>query len=180
MGRTLLLTGRPGIGKTTLIKAVVEQFRGQVGGFFTEEILGPGGRKGFRLTTLEGRSQVVAHVDHKSRSTVGRYGVDVAAIDRVGAKVIVQALDRYPIILIDEIGRMQLFSSQFQSAVLRAVSSPKIVVATLMLEDHPWTGALKALPFVTTWEVTIKNRSRLAAEVIDWIALDQFNVMRSA
>jgi nucleoside-triphosphatase len=180
MGRTLLLAGRPGIGKTTLIKAVVEQLPGRVGGFYTEEILGPGGRKGFRLTTLEGRSQVVAHIDHKSRSTVGRYGVDVAAIDRVGAKVIMQALDRYPIILIDEIGRMQLFSSQFQSAVLKAVSSPKIVVATLMLEDHPWTGALKALPFVTTWEVTLKNRSKLVAEVINWIELERSNVARGA
>ena len=104
----------------------------------------------------------------------------MAAIDRVGAKVIVQALERYPIIVIDEIGRVQLFSSQFQSAVLKAVSSPKIVVATLMLEDHPWTGALKALPFVTTWEVTFKNRSKLAAEVLNWIAIERSSVVRGA
>lgn len=169
MGRTLLLTGRPGVGKTTLIKVVVEQIAGQVGGFYTEEILGPGGRKGFRLTTLEGRSHVIAHVDYKSRSNVGRYGVDVAAIDRVGAKSIRQAIERYPIVVIDEIGKMELFSSQFQSAVLKAVGSSKIVLATVMLEEQPWVDALKALPAVTTWEVTIKNRSKLVADVIEWI-----------
>jgi nucleoside-triphosphatase THEP1 len=64
--------------------------------------------------------------------------------------------------------------------VLKAISSPKIVVATLMLEDHPWTGALKALPFVTTWEVTLKNRSKLVAEVINWIELERSNVARGA
>jgi nucleoside-triphosphatase len=77
MGQTLILTGRPGIGKTTIIKAVIAQLGDRAGGFYTEEILGPGGRKGFRLITLDGQSAVIAHVDFKSRSQVGRYGVKV-------------------------------------------------------------------------------------------------------
>ena len=72
MGHTLILTGRPGIGKTTIIKALIEQIADRAGGFYTEEILGPGGRKGFRLVTLESRrrSYVIAHMDVKSRSKV--------------------------------------------------------------------------------------------------------------
>jgi nucleoside-triphosphatase len=170
MGRTLILTGRPGIGKTTIVKTVARQLQGRAGGFYTEEIFGPGGRKGFRLITLAGRSVVMAHMDFDSRSKVGRYGVDVAVIDRVGAAAIRSAIEQNPIVIIDEIGKMELFSSQFQSAVLKAIGSPRLVVATAMLDNHPWVAALKALPNMTIWEVTVKNRAALIAQVLDWVA----------
>ena len=176
MGQTLLLTGRPGIGKTTIIKAVIAQLSDRAGGpplaggFYTEEILGPGGRKGFRLNTLDGQSAVIAHVDFRSRSEVGRYGVKVDVIDRLGAGAIRSAAEHNPIVIIDEIGKMELFSSQFQSAVLKAVSGSKIVIATAMQGDPPWLMALKALPNVTVWEVTKVNRTKLVDQVLRWVA----------
>lgn len=169
MGHTLILTGRPGIGKTTIIKAVIAQLGDRAGGFYTEEILGPGGRKGFRLITLDGQSAVIAHIDFKSRSQVGRYDVKVDVIDNLGAGAIRAAIDRNPIVIIDEIGKMELFSSQFQSAVLKAVSSSKIVLATAMLDNHPWLLALKSLPQVTVWEVNKPNRTRLVEQVLAWL-----------
>lgn len=169
MGHTLILTGRPGIGKTTIIKAVVAQLGDRAGGFYTEEILGPGGRKGFRLITLDGQSAVIAHVDFKSRSQVGRYGVKVDVIDRLGAGAIRLAMERDPIVIIDEIGKMELFSSQFQSAVLKAVGGSCLVLATAMLDDHPWAAALKALPNVTVWEVTRPNRTQMVEQVLRWV-----------
>jgi len=169
MGQTLLLTGRPGIGKTTIIKTVIAQLGDRAGGFYTEEILGPGGRKGFRLITLDGHSAVIAHIDFKSRSQVGRYDVKVEAIDRLGAGAIRSAVEHNPIVIIDEIGKMELFSSPFQSAVLKAVSSPKIVLAAAMLDDHPWLLALKSLPNVSVWEVTKVNRTKLVEQVLDWV-----------
>jgi len=169
MGQTLLLTGRPGIGKTTIIKAVIAQLGDRAGGFYTEEILGPGGRKGFRLITLAGQSAVIAHIDFKSRSQVGRYDVKVDTIDKLGAGAIRSAIEHNPIVIIDEIGKMELFSSPFQSAVLKAVSSPKIVLAAAMLDDHPWLLALKSLPNVTVWEVTKVNRTKLVEQVLGWL-----------
>jgi nucleoside-triphosphatase len=169
MGRTLILTGRAGIGKTTIVKAVIAQLGDQAGGFYTEEILGPGGRKGFRLVTLDGRSEVIAHVDFRSRSQVGRYGVKVDVVDRVGAGAIRSAVDHNPIVVVDEIGKMELFSSQFQSTVLKAISSPKIVLATAMLDNQPWLMALKALPNVTVWEVAKPNRTRMVEQVLHWL-----------
>jgi len=169
MGQTLILTGRPGIGKTTIIKAVIAQLGDRAGGFYTEEILGPGGRKGFRLITLAGQSAVIAHIDFKSRSQVGRYDVKVDTIDKLGAGAIRSAVEHNPIVIIDEIGKMELFSSPFQSAVLKAVSSPKIVLAAAMLDDHPWLLALKSLPNVTVWEVTKVNRTKLVEQVLGWL-----------
>lgn len=169
MGQTLLLTGRPGIGKTTIIKAVSAQLGNRAGGFYTEEILGPGGRKGFRLFTLDGQSAVIAHIDFKSRSQVGRYHVKVDTIDQLGAGAIRSAVEHNPIVIIDEIGKMELFSSPFQSAVLKAVSSSKIVLAAAMSDDHPWLLALKSLPQVTVWEVTKVNRTRLVEQVLRWL-----------
>ena len=169
MGRTLLLTGRPHTGKTTLIKAVIQQLGNKAGGFYTEEILGPGGRKGFRLITLDGRSTVMAHVDIRSRAKVGRYGVDVGALERVGVAALVAAIEQNPIVVIDEIGKMELFSPQFQSAVVKAVGSSRIVLASVMRDNPPWVAALKSMPAVTTWEVTPQNRAALVEQVLEWL-----------
>ena len=170
MGRTLILTGRPGIGKTTIVKALIAQIADRAGGFYTEEILGAGGRKGFRLITLDGRSDVIAHMDFRSRSKVGRYGVKVDVIDQLGAGAIRSAVDTCPIVIIDEIGKMELFSSPFQSAVLKAIGSPKTVITTAMQDDHPWVAAVKTLPNVTVWEVTKVNRTKMVEEVLKWLA----------
>jgi len=145
MGHTLLLTGRPGIGKTTVIKTVVETLGEQAGGFYTEEIRGPGGRKGFRLVTLEGQEVVMAHVTlkGKGRPRVGRYGVDAGAIERVGVTALRQAMQKRQIVVIDEIGKM---------------GGPYTVVATAMAKPNPWVDSLKAMPQVEVWEVTAKNR----------------------
>jgi len=60
VGPILLITGRPGVGKTTLIRALARVLGEQAGGFYTEEIRGPQGRLGFRLVTLDGRAGPVA------------------------------------------------------------------------------------------------------------------------
>ncbi len=171
MGRTLLLTGHPGVGKTTAIRQVAEALGSRAGGFYTQEILGPGGRKGFQLVTLDGREIVMAHVDIRTRNRVGRYGVDVAALDRVGVGAVRQAVESptTEIVVIDEIGRMEMFSGEFRGAVLKAISSNKIVIATLMQKADDWTGALKTLPQVTVWEITESNRNALPVKIVEWI-----------
>jgi len=171
MGRTLLLTGRPGIGKTTVIKAVAEMLGERAGGFYTEEIRGPGGRKGFRLVTLDGQETVMAHVDLRGRGRprVSRYGVDVEAIERVGVTALRRAMREGRVVVVDEIGKMELFCGPFKEVVLQAVGGPYTVVATAMAKTNPWVDALKALPNVVVWEVTVRNRDRLAGRIVEWI-----------
>jgi nucleoside-triphosphatase len=171
MGRTLLLTGHPGVGKTTVIQQVAAVLGPHAGGFYTEEISGPGGRKGFRLVTLDGREAVMAHVDIRTRHRVGRYGVDVATLDSVGVAAIRKAIDSRDAaaVVIDEIGKMEMFSGEFRGAVLKAMSSSKIVVATVMQKNHDWVSALKVMPQVTVWEITEANRDAMPGRVMQWI-----------
>jgi nucleoside-triphosphatase len=171
MGRTLLLTGRPGIGKTTVIKAVAEALGNRAGGFTTEEMRGPGGREGFRLATLDGQAAVMAHVNlrGKGRPRVGRYGVDVGAIECVGVAALRRAVQERCIVVVDEIGKMELFCGPFKDIVLRAVGGPHTVIATVMARPNPWVDALKAMPQVEVWEVTAQSRDEMAEKVLRWL-----------
>src|SRR5579885_397610 len=86
MAEVLVLTGRPGVGKTTLIRRLADALGSRAGGFYTEEIRQGGRRVGFRLVTLDGEQAVLAHVGWRDRPhRVGRYGVDIAVVDRKGS-----------------------------------------------------------------------------------------------
>ncbi len=104
MTHVLLLTGRPGVGKTTVIRKVAAGLAGwRLGGFYTEEIRVAGERRGFSLTAFDGRQGVMAHVDFRGRDRVGRYGVDVAVIDELAASTLALSRDA-SVYLVDEIG----------------------------------------------------------------------------
>lgn len=172
MGRALLLTGRPGVGKTTLVKKAARALEPEAGGFVTEEIRGAGGRRvGFRLVTLGGEEAVMAHVDLRGegRPRVSRYGVDVGAIDEVGVGALRDAMTSKKVIIVDEIGKMELFSNAFKEAVLDAVAGEVRVLGTVMHGSHRWVDALKAREKVTVWEVTRENRDELVERVVRWV-----------
>lgn len=171
MGRTLLLTGRPGVGKTTVIQTIAASLGHLAGGFTSEEMRGPGGRQGFRLVTLNGQEAVMAHVDlrESNRPRVGRYGVDVRAIERVGVAAVREAMQAGQIVVIDEIGSMELFCGPFKDIVLKVIGSPHTLLATVMSKPNPWVDSLRALPQVTVWEVTIQNREQMAQRVLQWL-----------
>jgi len=175
MGKTLLLTGHPGIGKTTIIRNIVAQLGNKAGGFYTEEIVGPGGRKGFRLITLDGKekSQIVtiAHVDlHDPKAPqVGRYGVDVAALERVGVAALRRAMQEKKLVVVDEIGTMELYSRAFCDTVMLALLGPTPVLGTIMRHPHPESDVFKTLAQVTIWEVNRTTRDDLTGKVMAWL-----------
>ncbi len=169
MGNTLFLTGQPGVGKTTIVIQVAAQLGLRAGGFYTQELRGASGRVGFQLITLDGQQATLAHVNSRSRQRVGRYGVEVEAIERVGVAAIQRALAARQIVVIDEIGKMELLSAAFQRSVMEALGSPCAVIATVMRKPHAWVDALKARPAVTLWEVTPANRDELPGRVLAWL-----------
>jgi len=172
MKSVYLLTGRPGTGKTSLIKQAVTGFRGQAGGFYTEEIRSQGARLGFKLVTLDGQEAVLAHVSISSRYRVSKYGVDVESLDRVGVSALNQAARQCDLVVVDEIGKMELFSADFREAVLAIIDSGKKVLGTIMLAPNPWADAIKRQPQVNLVEVTRTNYDRVLDDIRHWLKKD--------
>lgn len=169
MGRTILLTGRPGIGKTTLIRKVLDRLGATAGGFYTAEIREGGRRQGFSIATLDGKKGVLSHVNIKGSPRVSKYGVNLKDLEEIGVAALRKAVVEADCIVVDEIGKMELFSDEFRKAVMEAIESDKLVLGTAMAGRHPWVDDLKALPRVTVLEVTEANRNRMVQRMLDLI-----------
>lgn len=169
-----LLTGRPGVGKTTCLRSVLEQSAVPAGGFFTEEIRQGGRREGFALVTLSGKRVTLAHVRGSGSPRVGRYTVDIAALDRVGVPAIQEAVRRRCLLVVDEIGKMEMASADFRRAVEAALSAGLPFLGTILKAAHPWADAIKQRVEVQVIEVSPANRDvlpgRLAALVTGALA----------
>ena len=169
MKRAYLLTGQPGTGKTNLIKQAIAGMRGSAGGFYTEEIRSQGVRQGFRLVTLDGQDAILAHVDIDSPYRVSKYGVDVDSLDRIGVSALRKAAQQYDLVIIDEIGKMELFSANFRQTVWQIIDSGKRVLGTIMLSPNPVADAIKHHPQVNLVTVTRTNHQQISEELQHWL-----------
>ncbi len=161
----ILLEGRPGVGKTTAAGALVKALRVrgvEVTGFTTEEIREGGRRLGFRVESVSGESAVLAHVELPGPPRVGRYGVDLGALERVALPSIAASVG---VVVIDELGKMELASERFRDAVAALVERDLTIAATVHAFPHPFTDELKRRPGVRTITITRRNRDALPEEL---------------
>jgi nucleoside-triphosphatase len=165
----LLLTGRPGVGKTTLIRVVAEGLpRERLAGFVTEEIRVRGERRGFALVTFDGRRSTLAHVDRDGPPRVGKYGVDVGTLEAVARSAL--AVRRgVTLYLVDEIGKMECLSPAFVEATRVLLDAGVPVVATIGQRGDGFIAEVKRRRDVTLWEITRANRDAMPARVREWI-----------
>ncbi|RLI90982.1 MAG: AAA family ATPase [Candidatus Altiarchaeales archaeon] len=165
MRKNILLTGRPGIGKTTIIKRVLDRIDLSAGGFYTQEIREHGIRTGFKIITLDGNEGLLAHTELNTRFRVGRYFVNIDDIDEIAVQSILDSLDR-DLIIIDEIGRMELFSEKFKEAVILALET-KRVLGTIMRWSNIFTDSIKARDDTDVIDVNLENRDSLVDMIVD-------------
>jgi nucleoside-triphosphatase len=167
MTKKLLLTGQPGCGKTTLIKRVVNDLAPSAGGFYTEEMREAGTRVGFKLITLDGKEAVFAHVDFKTPRRLGKYGLDLSALETVGIEALCTAVRARQVVVIDEIGPMEIRSAVFRDVVNEALDSsePSGILATITARSLPFTNAIKMRRDISLVEVRPDNRERLVSEL---------------
>jgi nucleoside-triphosphatase len=161
-----LITGNPGVGKTTLVRKIVARLHTvPMAGFYTTEIRSGGYRSGFELRGLNGDRRILAHVDIESRHRVGKYGVDTAGFNLFLEKMDLLNPD-VALIVMDEIGKMELFSKRFRTLILEVLDTHKLLLATIVLRGKGLIQEIKERPDVHLLEVTRNNRESLVASVL--------------
>ena len=160
----VLITGKPGVGKTTLIKLIIEGLRKRefkLAGFYTEELRESGRRIGFRIMDVSGDEEgILASVNGTSSHRIGKYQVDVGILNsvvaRLSERIKTGSIDA---LIIDEVGPMELCSATFM----------EFAASSLRASHPPIIGTIKkrALDFLDSWSVayrvdiiTISERDR--------------------
>lgn len=168
MKRLFLLTGPPGVGKTSALLRAVGLLRGRglsVGGMVTREVRdrATGARVGFEVEDIAtGRRGWLARASGGAGPRVGRYVVDIPVLEEVGASAILEAAARSDVVAIDEVGPMELLSAAFRSAVVRAVGSGKPIIATIHYRSaDPLAASLRGREDAEVFTVSSGNRDSL-------------------
>ena len=163
----VLLEGRPGSGKTTVAARLIDLLaeRGvDVRGFVTHEERKAGRRVGFIVEAVDGNRATLARVSLAGPPRVGKYGVDLEAFERVALPALASPpLDA--VVVVDELGKMELASKPFREEVMRLFDAPVALVATVHVFRHPFTDRLKRRPDVDRLQVTRENRDALPGQL---------------
>ncbi|XP_030523866.1 cancer-related nucleoside-triphosphatase homolog isoform X1 [Rhodamnia argentea] len=177
-GKCLLVTGPPGVGKTTLVRRVFESLKAsnphlKIQGFYTREIREGADRVGFEVVTLDGRTgplafSTISTSDSLRWPTVGRYKVDIASFESLALPVL-QVKEDTNLFIIDEVGKMELYSSSFFPAVLKVLQSNVPLLASIPIprngRDIPGVARLRNHPGAEVFTVSASNRDAVREEI---------------
>jgi nucleoside-triphosphatase len=164
----ILLTGRPGCGKTTVIRRAVELIGPEhCSGFYTEEVRERGRRLGFDVVTLDGRRGPLARAG-AGGPRVSRYGVDLTSFERLGVETLERALAAGArLLVVDEIGKMELLSRRFTALLpgLLGPSADTAVLGSVLSGRHPKVDPLRDMRGLQIVEVGPGNRDELPRQL---------------
>jgi len=172
--RKILLTGRPGVGKTTVLVETIRELEGRglrVGGMVSREVRDGSVRVGFEISDLTSRQKGwLAHIEQPQGPQIGKYRVNLKDLVGIGVNAIYRAAadPAISIIAIDEIGPMELCSEDFKMAVEKAVEAGKPLIGTIhykarsTLIEH-----IRSRVDVKILEITYENRSYAKRVILD-------------
>jgi len=171
----ILITGPPGVGKTTLLNKIKKKIKDMgysTGGMYCPEIREGGRRTGFEIIDIASRQKGLLASTHNIKCpSVGKYRVNLDDIDKIGVLALRNALKTSDYIFIDEIAPMELTSSSFSQTVWEVMESKKIVVAIIhQRSKHPFILKVKNREDVMIFDISLKNRDSLTDEILQSIA----------
>lgn len=166
------MTGRPGIGKTTIITNVIDKLgKGGylIGGMVTREVREKGSRIGFEIVDVStGQKGWLAQISQSVGPQVGKYRVNLNDLDQVGVRAIQDALATADLIIVDEIGPMELFSPRFRQTVQDVLDSDKTTLGVVHYKARaPLIDSIKKRSDAEVIEVNERNRESLHNVIID-------------
>nr|AAY54986.1 IP06602p [Drosophila melanogaster] len=175
---TIILTGPPGVGKTTLVHKICSalQDRGRIlQGFYTEEMRGASQRIGFDVVTLAGKRAILSRKnpgDQLRRPKVGEYSVFVQDFDSLALPVL-GTQDSQPepdLLVVDEVGKMELLSKRFESAMADLLKKKRALLVTIPEKSTlALVEQLRKSAGSKIYQVTKFNRNALAGEITEEI-----------
>jgi nucleoside-triphosphatase len=170
--RVLVLTGSPGVGKTTVLARTVSALRGQgvcVGGMFSREVREGNSRVGFEIVDVaNAKVGWLAHVNQQGGPQVGKYHVNLGDLESVGVQAINTAIELNNVVVIDEIGPMELFSGKFKETAKKALESRKLVIAVVHQKaQNKLVADAKSRADAQVFTVTTQNRKTLHKAVVE-------------
>lgn len=169
--KNILITGLPGVGKTTLIRRLAEELKNfHPAGFYTAEIREGGIRKGFELISLDGKKGLLSHIDIKSPYRVSKYKVDIKGFGDF-LNSIAFSCPATRLIIIDEIGKMECLSDKFRNLIKEILDSDKLVIATIALKGTGIISDVKKRDDIKLFEITQSNRNSLLSEILKEIKI---------
>ena len=94
------------------------------------------------------------------------FKINLDGIDLVAVPALLKAAAEHKLVIVDEIGPMEIYSQPFRQAVSGLIEDPAIpVIGTIVQRPHTFADQIKAHPRVTLQPVTIENRERLSQDV---------------
>lgn len=166
----MLLTGLPGVGKTTMTDRIHEHFKARgvkTAGITTREVRQDNERLGFRITDLSsGEEGWLARRDEGPGPRIGKYTVASEDLEKIAATALEgAALAKAGLIIIDEIGPMEMTNSRFRNAVSTILVGDKPVIATLKYGSH-YPEVERVRETSVRLEITRDNRDTLFQKII--------------
>src|SRR3990172_8881593 len=154
----IVITGLPGVGKTTLIKKLCMIFKEfNPAGVFTSEILENGERVGFEVENLSGDKRILAHINLKSKCSVGKYKIDIKGFEDFLQNIMLKE-KKTGLYIIDEICKMECESKKFSKLITDLLNSDKPLIVTIPDKGTTLINEIKKRDDVRIFELTSGNR----------------------
>lgn len=169
MSNNIFLTGYNGVGKSTLVKQVINEIGVRPGGFFS-------------LGRVEGQSEIliIYPADNSTDKKDGKvfairnnkcepWKINVNIFNKYGSRLLEEGLKKRELIIMDELGRFEIKALNFQKKVFKALSDNTPVLGVIKYERNSFLKKIWDNPEVQVFWVDNDNRQEVLYRLISLI-----------